>query len=1003
MHKRLSEISNLLITPLKTVLSTEKVEKVAELGNAFAELAKTLQEQGKNISFLKPLIEQSGSLLGVLCSPEVQVISAGLPFVPFAIALLKYYREKHQTEPTLEVCVAIIAQAAYLESCQEILSLYSFINWNNNADITQALNKLNDVELDYQAASNVIACFHKSELAKAFNTVLSARLEAAKIPSAVIDILTQRIAWNTHRYILKAWIESGNAFPQVIQPSFGEWQQEQQKFNSIDDYLTNHIAKKPLDQVFDESFSFKDIYVPLKARKVDKNGKLDTQSTPFILENWAKKILLDNNPDTQRQVIFIQGGPGRGKSVFCRMFADWVRQYLHPWWTPILIRLRDIQEFQPSLAETLRSRVKADFAESDDGWLTDVNTRFLFILDGFDELRIERSNNQSIERFLRQVGSFQNDAQESAAMQHRVLITGRQMALHGIDRLPENLERVEIAEMDAELQNQWFAKWYQQFSTNKTTGFKEFLQKNKSCPEQVKELAKEPLLLYMLTAMHRDDKLDISKLEQATGTDAKILVYEQALDWVLTKQRSDPRHRNLNEELTRQNSDTLRRILAEAAVCVVQSGGESASMQMIKARLDQDDAAKEFIAEAEKELGETALKTALAAFYLKSNDSGGVEFFHKSFCEFLCAERIKQSLEEWTEPGKRGKAFNVDDDKLHWEIYDLFGYGGLTWEILEYLMSLLVKSNEFRPVELFKRLENFYVCWCDGEFIDAPPENFPQKKMRLLQEKGIKRGQRQVDIYAGLNVMILLLELHRYGQEQSDEIKKQMTFYPSGQPEGNWRTVQLLPIIHYSDCIQLETFNNVVGQFLSGAKLSRAYLTGADLRYADLSGADLSYADLSGAYLSEADFNGANLSGAYLNVADLSSADLSSANLSSAKLSYADLRSANLNEVDLSGADLSGANLSGADLSGADLSGADLTGVDLSGAYLSGTNFNRANFSRANLSDANASDANLNSTDLSDGFFGDIQWDEYTNWENVQGLDTATNVPEALKQQLGLS
>ena len=651
------------------------------------------------------------------------------------------------------------------------------------------------------------------------------------------------------------------------------------------------------------------------------------------------------------------------------MFADWVRQYLHPWWTPILIRLRDIQEFQPSLAETLRSRVKADFAESDDGWLTDVNTRFLFILDGFDELRIERSNNQSIERFLRQVGSFQNDAQESAAMQHRVLITGRQMALHGIDRLPENLERVEIAEMDAELQNQWFDKWRQQFSTDKTTAFQEFLQKDKSCPEQVKELAKEPLLLYMLTAMHQDDDLDISKFEQATGTDAKILVYEKALNWVLTRQRNDPQKSvHLNEELTRQNPETLRRILAEAAVCVVQSGGESASMQMIKARLDQDDAAKELIAKAEKELGETALKTALAAFYLKSNDSGGVEFFHKSFCEFLCAERIKQSLEEWTEPGKRGKAFNVDDDKLHWEIYDLLGYGGLTREIVEYLMSLLVKSNEFRPVELFKRLENFYVCWCDGEFIDAPPENFPQKKMRLLQEKGIKRGQRQVDIYAGLNVMILLLELHRYGQEQSDEIKKQMIFYPSGQPEEDSWTSQLLRIIYYSDCYKLETFNNKVGQFLSGAYLSRADLSGAYLSRADLRGADLSRADLRGADLRGADLRGADLRGADLSRADLSGAYLSGADLSGAYLSGAYLSLANLSLAKLSRAKLSGADLSGADLSGADLSGADLSGAD-----------------------------------LSDEFFGSIQWDEQTNWENVQGLNTATNVPEALKQHLGLS
>jgi hypothetical protein len=32
----------------------------------------------------------------------------------------------------------------------------------------------------------------------------------------------------------------------------------------------------------------------------------------------------------------------------------------------------------------------------------------------------------------------------------------------------------------------------------------------------------------------------------------------------------------------------------------------------------------------------------------------------------------------------------------------------------------------------------------------------------------------------------------------------------------------------------------------------------------------------------------------------------------------------------------------------------------------------------------------------------DILWDEQTNWEGVRGLETAVNVPEALKQQLGI-
>ncbi|MBD2302108.1 pentapeptide repeat-containing protein [Nostoc sp. FACHB-190] len=985
----------------------ESLNTTIDTSKTFLDAAKTLQENGASLEVLKPLLQHSSSLLDVLCSPLAQVIGAGLPFVPMGIALLKLYRQNSQEQPTLEDCVFIVSQIAYLESVKEILSSDINVNWDahfqSDAAVRQQLQKLNDIELDYEAATKTINCFHQSQLAQAFNQVLLARLASANISEA--ENLTERVVWNTQRYLVKAWIESGDVTKNVIEVSFGEWQKTQQKFQSIDEYLKSQIATKPEEKVFNEDFSFKDIYVPLKARNVDKNGKLDTKTEPFDLETWAKTLILATSPNTQRQVMFIQGGPGRGKSVFCRMFADWVRQNLHPLWTPILIRLRDIDEFQPSLEETLRSRIKADFAQGEDGWLTDRNTRFLFILDGFDELRIERGNNQSVERFLRQVGTFQNDYQDNKAG-HRVIITGRQMALHGIDRLPPNLERVEIAEMEVELQQQWFEKWYRIFPTNETLNFMDFLQipldkttasqqvsqNKKSCPQQIKELAKEPLLLYMLTAMHRDNTLDINKFEQATETEAKILVYEQALNWVLTKQRTDNRHGNLNDVLTGQNKDALRRILAEAAVCVVQSGGESASMQMVKVRLQQDDEAKELIAKAEKELGEEALKTALGAFYLKSNDHGGVEFFHKSIREFLCAERIKQSLEEWTEPGRRGRTFNVDEQTMDWEIYDLLGYGGLTREIVEYLMGLLIPSDEFRPVELFKRLENFYVRWFGGEFIDAPPENFPQKKMRLLQEQGIKQGQRQVDIYAGLNVMILLLELHRYAQGR-DELKQQIIFYPSGEPQEDTRTTQLLRIINYSEAIQLGNFTNLVGQFLRGSDLRGSDLRGADLRGADLRGADFSHTDLR-----SADLRGSDLRGA-----DFSHADLSRADLRGADLSYADLSGADLSRADLRGSDLRGAYLSRADLSHADLRGADLSGVnlisaDLSHADLRGSDLRGANLRGADLRGAYPSDANL-----SDKIFGDIRWDKNTNWKNVQGLDTARNVPEALKQQLGLS
>jgi hypothetical protein len=176
---------------------------------------------------------------------------------------------------------------------------------------------------------------------------------------------------------------------------------------------------------------------------------------------------------------------------------------------------------------------------------------------------------------------------------------------------------------------------------------------------------------------------------------------------------------------------------------------------------------------------------------------------------------------------------------------------------------------------------------------------------------------RQVDIYAGLNVMILLLELHRYAPSK-DDLKDKIAFYPCGRKGTKcFDEFQLLRIIGYSDCIDFKVFSETLGSFLSGANLSGAYLSGAFLSATNLSGADLRGAILEGANLMFANLSGANLSGAALGCTYPLSTDFS------------------------------GANLSGA-------------------------------------------------------FLSNMAWNESTNWDGVQGLETAQNVPEALKQQLGL-
>ena len=125
------------------------------------------------------------------------------------------------------------------------------------------------------------------------------------------------------------------------------------------------------------------------------------------------------------------------------MFADWVRQALYPAYIPILIRLRQVKVLASTLTATLKNCLEThDFVVSDVGWLTDKNTRFLFLLDGFDELLLEGRESGGLKEFLQQIEQFQKGSH------HRFLITGRPLSLQGIERIitqSENLERVEPA------------------------------------------------------------------------------------------------------------------------------------------------------------------------------------------------------------------------------------------------------------------------------------------------------------------------------------------------------------------------------------------------------------------------------------------------------------------------------------------------------------------------------------------------------------------------------
>jgi uncharacterized protein YjbI with pentapeptide repeats len=209
-----------------------------------------------------------------------------------------------------------------------------------------------------------------------------------------------------------------------------------------------------------------------------------------------------------------------------------------------------------------------------------------------------------------------------------------------------------------------------------------------------------------------------------------------------------------------------------------------------------------------------------------------------------------------------------------------------------------------------------------------------------------------------------------------------------------------------------ERKSSVVRFLIAAEVISKGKLS---LHKASLSRVDLSYAPLISANFSEADLRHADLRSAILINADLRSAILINANLSDANLSDANLLTAKLEDTILIStrflkANLSMAHLTNANLTISNLSNADLTMTHLRNAILCGVDLTNAKLGGADLSGANLSNANgengyaIKNTCLFGTDLEGITWDkDTTKWPASEEVARAHNIPEALKQQLGIA
>ncbi|MBP0013212.1 MAG: pentapeptide repeat-containing protein [Roseofilum sp. SBFL] len=690
------------------------------------------------------------------------------------------------------------------------------------------------------------------------------------------------------------------------------------------------LQRRADEPMFAEAFSLRQIYIPLRGYTERKTSKDRTaEGLPDIghsRKEDTERVVVDlftaldqwvQTSDKDDAVRVICGGPGCGKSSFCKMFAD---RLIKQQRIPVLFIPLHQFDLERDLIDGVEDFIQADL----DGILPPnplnrdhPEKQILIIFDGLDELLMQgKSLTQAVQDFVREVlrKLIQFNRNEARVL---ILMSGREVVVQNNHRefrqekqilhmLPyvlteeEQKQRIYVGReklLKTDLRQQWWQK-YGQLKAKGYTALPDELDR-----DNLAEITAQPLLNYLIALSYGRGGLDFSRQSNLN------VIYEDLLKQVYERDWAGYQHPSLG---TISQGDFIR-ILEEIGIACWHGHGRTATVKSIEARCASGILKRVLgIFQGGAQEGVTRLLTAF--YFRQSGTHGGdatFEFTHKSFGEYLIVRRIVLELRLMCQQLSQ----NQDNSDIGWDEKECLR----RWAILcgpsyftTYLLTFLRDEIKLQPPEEVERWQDM-LCELIGymlekgmpmEQVETAPRYLDRLRFALHAEEVLLAAlsscawiTQKISHIPGIHERMFGMWLGRLcGQRSSD----------ADAPDK----IPLLCLNHLN-------------------------LQGYALHYRDFVGANLQFSDLSNAYLMhsllmKADLSEANLSGSKLNGANLSGAFLSGVNLSEADLSYADFSYAIFNNANLSGADLHRTDLTDANLSGADFRGANLTDAILS-------------------------------------------------------------------------
>ncbi|MCZ8306111.1 MAG: pentapeptide repeat-containing protein [Microcystis sp. LE19-98.1E] len=725
--------------------------------------------------------------------------------------------------------------------------------------------------------------------------------------------------------------------------------------------------QKQIDEpIFWETFSLKQIYVPLRGFYEEEEIKA-TPDTDYHREPSFKRIVIKLQEQLETwleaaksddAIRLLTGGPGSGKSSFCKVFAaQQARLEKQVLYIP-LHRL----SFSTDLVTAVKTFVQHDgFLPENPLEPSDQDLQLLIIFDGLDELSMQGKIAQEVaQNFVNEVrDQVKSFNQNKTRLQ--VLISGRDVVVQSNKnnfKKPQQIITIlpywvgnsdNFSDVDNLLKVDQRDQWWQQYGQAKGKNYAQLPPELSG--KNLQEITAQPLLNYLIALTFERGEVQFSQETNLNNIYDNLLkaVYERGYE------KNSPGHRAI-EGITEKD---FVLILMEIALSCWHGNGRTTTVIEIKEHCENNglkNLLKNFQDSFQSDSQGNITRLLTAFYFRESGDLRGsektFEFTHKSFGEYLTARRIVDRVKQ-IHKKLQDSENDYDND------YDP-RQALITWATLcgptaidEYLFSFIVNQIQLQSPDEVKQWQKTL-----GHLIEY-------LLVKGMPMEGLKnRPNFQEEMRQARNAEEALLALFNACGRVTKEIFPIQ--WPSPEAFGNWlarlqgQRIDFEPMF-VLDCLSFLDLQNclLINRDLYRANLVEANLAGAILVGANLEGANLERANLAGAFLSWANLKGANLEWANLERANLERANLERANLEGANLEVANLYGANLEEANLEGANLEGANLAGANLRGAILYGANLYGANLEGAYLARAYLEGANLERAYLEGAYLKGANL--------------------------------------------